>query len=463
MLTFVAFIFVIGVLIIVHEWGHFIVAKKMGVRVDEFSIGFPPKMLTLFRRNGTDYILSWMPFGGYVKMAGMEFDESTMAGNKPDERSDTEKEMDPELFSSKTAGQRFWIIFAGPAMNFIFAFILFIGILFVDGVPYPAHTAIEVDPGSSAERAGLQTGDRVLAVNGQSVKNWLEITQLLDPEVHPDGEITVMRGSRELVVTYQLPEATGFGIFPFYIPLIGTVQKDSPAYHAGLQAGDLITTIHWESSEDFFLHAKKRRDTLTNMQTKSIAKWEEMANVIRTHADVPLWIHAIRGDSLLTTIATPSPGQVPAGENRLQKVGLIGVKMHLEKERISLPAAVLRSGQITAQYSFLILNVFRTILQGNVNRDMVGGPVAIGKFAGEVARWGFIPLLNFMAVLSIQLAILNLILPIPVLDGAQIAFIAIEKLRGRPVSAENRMRLAQVGAILLITLMVVVTILDITR
>lgn len=610
-LTIVAFIFVLGVLVLVHEWGHFIVAKKMGVRVDEFSIGFPPKMLTLFKRNGTEYILSWLPFGGYVKMAGMDFDESAttqLNASGYAEEDDYEPPAEHELFSSKTTGQRFWIIFAGPATNYIFAFLLFIGIYFVSGVPIPTGTTIEVEPNSIAAQAGLKTGDRIIAINNEPMQTWRDVSDVLTREKDQSVQLTAVRPTHAFQfsdVPFGLADSLGLEPSDEFTTVI-TVQPNSIADSLGFQTGDEISaiagqpvefwwdvaailsdlsdttytlTIATDTDSQIEMHVTNLREMASQyqifsrdgfktvlimqpdtLQTDSLAtgldaqliavngqpvanwwdvtrlvtppvqtvsvtverdeettvqipelnlaagldslglsvyvttrvgdvqkdsaaelgglqagdqivaiglnkvkSWQEMANIINANPDTSLMFTVRRDDSLIQTMISPRLKPAPAANNKVKKVGQIGIRIDMEREQVTFLESVKLGAAQTWGFSLLLMDIIKMMLQGDVSRDMVGGPVAIGQFAGETVRWGFLSLLQFMAVLSIQLAVLNLIIPIPILDGGQIFFIALEKLRGRPISPENRMRFAQIGIFLLLTLMIFVTILDITR
>ncbi len=444
-MSLIAFLFVLTVVVVVHEWGHFFVAKRVGIRVFEFSIGFPPRLFRLFHRKGTDYIVGMLPIGGYVRMAGMEFDESATTSYDPQSSPGGDPEVVPksELFSSKTAFQRFLVLFAGPAMNYILAFVLFTGLIYATGVPVPDTTNIQIKENSVAAQAGLQTGDKITAINTTVIQKWRDVVETLDPKVNPQVEITVQRnGSEFRSAPLDLgPGADKIGLTALFNTIVGDVQRDSPAEKGGLKKGDIIASINGHPMQD----------------------WEMMADTIHASPNLPLTFVVQREDQAFTTIITPQFGNIPAEDNTLKKAGLIGIRLHWQNESVSFITAVIRGGAETVGFSLILVEALQRIVKGQVSRDDVGGPVAIGKLAGDSARWGFHALLRFTAILSVQLAILNLIIPIPVLDGGQIFFIALEKLRGRPLSRESRMRLAQVGVFMLLCLMIFVTILDITR
>lgn len=460
--TVLSFVFVIGILVIVHEFGHFIVAKKFGVRVEQFSIGLPPKMLTLFTRGDTEYILSWLPFGGYVKMAGDLADENP---------SGAEYE-----FQSKTPGQRFWIILAGPAMNYIFAFFLFAAIIYFSGVSIPNTTRIDVAHGSYAAQVGLQTGDQLIAIDNISIGSWRDVAEQLEIRQNQTVSVTVKRHD-EMIKINQIDLAKhatkDWGLLPLIGTTVGGVQKDSPADLAGLQKKDVITHISVSRIDCLALMSELitpadrfglvRKDVIATINTKHVESWEDMSNIIYQSANVELLFTIQRGGKTFEVPITPRSGKIPDENNDLRDVGLIGIRMDFLKESISPLTAIMRGGEITIDSSFMMMTFLKKIFSGHFNKDMIGGPLAIGQYAGESARWGFSSLLIFMASLSVQLAVLNLFIPIPVLDGGQILFILVEKLRGRRLSNESRLRFAQIGILVLLMLMVVVTFFDITR
>jgi regulator of sigma E protease len=348
--TALATLLVLGVLVFVHELGHFLVAKWAGIKVERFSLGFPPKMIG-FTRGETEYCISWIPLGGYVKMAGENPEESEITG-------------DPREFMSKSIGVRSLVIIAGPLMNFVAAILLFAMVFFFYGKPVADETRVVVGPvlpDSPAQKIGLMTNDEIVSIDGQKVTTFQEMANLVNAK--PGGSVTVL----------------------------------------------------WKRGDDVF-----SAPTVTKIDTLKDA----------------------------------------AGADSL--VGRIGIGMGFITEPMG-PIASLGAGiKQTFDLCGVMLKFLGGLFTGQVSIKMVSGPVGIAKMAGEVAREGFNMLMSFMAVLSVNLAILN-ILPIPVLDGGHLLFLLIEKIKGRPLTIKQRAIAQQVGFVLLLTLIVTVTFNDVLR
>jgi regulator of sigma E protease len=350
MTTVLATIFVLGVLIFFHELGHFLVAKKSGIRVERFSLGFPPKMIGK-KIGDTEYCISWIPLGGYVKMAGEEPDEAQVQG-KPDE------------FSSKPVSVRALVVAAGPIMNFLLAAFIFWGIFFFRGdqlVHYDSTQVGSVGAGDPADKAGIKVGDRIVAVNGVEVDSFLQMARLIYPHVEEPVQITWMHEGRELTAE--------------------------------------ITTF-------------KDRELDENGQMKDV-------------------------------------GKIGIGP------GYTTVKVGFFK---SIADAVDMAWFILVESAKFLFGFFT----GTSSVRQLGGPLFIAQTAGETARSGFISLLSFMALLSVNLSLIN-ILPIPVLDGGHLLFLSIEKVKGTPLSLKQRATMQQIGLALLVLLIILVTYNDLLR
>ncbi|GAB4325490.1 MAG: RIP metalloprotease RseP [Candidatus Zixiibacteriota bacterium] len=350
MTTILSTVFVLGVLIFVHELGHFLVAKWAGIRVERFSLGFPPKMIGK-TVGETEYCISWVPLGGYVKMAGENPEESEITG-------------DPREFMSKSVGTRFWVIAAGPLMNFIAAIVIFVGVLWLHGRDVPDPNSVVVGPvvkGGPADMVGIKSGDVIRAVDHVPVDSFPQMASLI----------------------HERP-------------------------------GDSIEIV-WERGSELY------------------------------------------SAKILTIVDT-----VPTNSGADSVIGLIGVGMGYRTEKVGLGEAIVGGVGQTFAICGEMIKFLGSLVSGQVSIKMVSGPVGIAQIAGQVAQEGWYVLLNFMAVLSLNLAILN-ILPVPVLDGGHIVFLAIEKLRGRPLSLKQRAVAQQVGLVLLLLLIVTVTYHDILR
>jgi regulator of sigma E protease len=350
LVTLVSFVFVLGILIFFHELGHFIVAKKVGIRVEKFSLGFPPN---IFRKRWgeTTYCIGVIPLGGFVKMAGENPDETATG--------------DPGEFMSKTVGQRAAVVMAGPFMNYVLAILISIGIFYFSGSPLLDTDKIVVDEvtaDSPAAGAGLASGDEIIALDGRAVSNFT----------------------------------------------------------------DLADSIY-----------------------------------VRINKEIELrWIHA--GDTVTRKMVTQAVPSVNA-DGDVDTIGIIGFRPRIiGYEDYGLGASIVGGFKATHLMVVLTGKFVYQFITGQVSPKMIGGPVFIARQSGKEAQKGLSFLFRFMALLSVNLAVLN-ILPIPVLDGGHLAFLGIERIKGTPLSMKARATSQQVGILLLLALMVFATYNDIVR
>ena len=348
--TFVAFIFVLGVLIFIHELGHFLMAKKVGIMVEKFSLGFPPYIFQK-KVGETTYCIGLIPLGGFVKMAG--------------ENPDEELTGDEREFASKTVLQRAGVVFAGPFMNYVLAILILTGLFFMRGHP-------TTDP------------DRVL---------------------------------------------------------VGLVSEDGPAEAAGLLADDHIVAVDGEYVTD-----------METLRSRIAAKVEEPLTLT--------WVHGT--DTISKEIVTEASEQMQM-DGSMDTVGIIGF---YEKSWIADQYSIgnaIKQGFTTAHYwVYETGKVVYSLVTGQFSMKMIGGPVFIAKASGEAARKGIYYLFSLMALLSINLAVLN-VLPIPILDGGHLVFLLAEKIKGSPLSVKTRAIAQQVGLLLLMAVIIMVTYNDIMR
>jgi regulator of sigma E protease len=447
LITIIAGVFVLGVVILVHEFGHFIVAKMSGIFVETFSIGFGKKLLR--RRVGeTEYALSALPFGGYVKFAGEEpEDEEGEEKTKSVQEENPEFDVPPErFFRNKRVLIRSAVLVAGPAMNLVLAILLYSGFYFSQGIQYTPGTVIgEVLAGSPADSCGLARGDEVLAINGSKIETWPELTYALTEDPDEPKKLTILRNGEKIethIKGKRIGNRTQFGFGQHVPAIIGEVKRDGPAYRAGIREGAVIDAIS---------------DTL-------VASFYDVERMIHSNPDNPIAIRwSYRGETRVDTLV-PEPKKVPkAGSKTETRIeGQIGIGPYYEKEPMGFFSAVRTGVSVTFSMTSEILSFLKLYFTGKVGLDSVGGPILITQMAGEMARWGFEYLLAFLAFFSINLCIFNL-LPILPFDGGHLSLFIFEGVTRRPVNRRVREILAQVGFALIILLMTFVVILDISR
>jgi regulator of sigma E protease len=429
--TVISFIIVLGILIFIHELGHFTVAKLCGVGVEKFSLGFGPKLVGI-TRGETEYRISLLPLGGYVKMVGESPGE---------EISDEVRE---KSFTHKSVAKRSAIVAAGPIMNLLLMFCL-MPLIYMIGIQEPAYLGESplvgyVEKGSSAEESGIRKGDVIRSVDGSAITNWeqLKTSIVSNPDSTLRLELERDRKTTSTDMAVGSSRQTGEGVaglYPPMAPIIGGLSKGYPAEQAGIKPGDRIVKIgdaeitHWAEVQEFIGDA-------TN--------------------ELPILVE--REGALITVMVKPK-------WNEESKRNLIGVSL-LQDNFItkkygfidSVKYGFKRAWELTV-FTFIIL---KKLFIGDISMKSLGGPIMIAQIAGQAAESGVAAILSLMAFLSLQLGILNL-LPIPVLDGGHLVFFGIESLRGKPVSERVMVITQQVGMALLLLLMVVVTYNDILR
>lgn len=447
LITILATAFVLGVLILAHETGHFVVAKLADIEVPRFSIGFGPKLVG-FRIGETEYIISALPLGGYVKMAGMEEMEAVEGGDRLP--GGQPREHGPRDFESKPLGVRALVLSAGVFMNVVLAFVLYSGIALVWGVQtVPEARVASVDttdlgPGASS-LGTLPRDDRVVAVNGHEVVNWDDfITRLAtvpagNVALHFSGGSTVHftmpsdDRQRDTVLAALQPELT----FP---PVLAGVISGLPAAQAGLQPGDTVVSIAGQP----------------------VTTWQQFRTVVEAHPGDTVSVGVRRAGSVLQFRIAPRSLKSPTDEPGAKPVGEIGVSVMIPTTHPGLIGAIREGAHEVWYWTKFIFGFLIQLLTGKASPRSLGGPLIIGKLSGQMAREGMQALLGFMGLLSINLAIFNL-LPIPILDGGHLMFLAIEGVRGRALSVEQRIRLSQLGLVVLVAFFIWVMANDVLR
>ena len=435
MTTLLSFLFVLGVLVFIHELGHFLLCRWNGVRVITFSLGFGPKILKV-QRGDTEYCISAIPLGGYVKMAGENPDD-------PHTGADDE-------FMAKSKWQRFQILIAGPAMNIVLAVVL-LALILMRGATMPAYldqpaVVGAVQPGSPAEKAGIQPGDQITRFGTANVRTWEHLEMAVGARPELEVDVTLLRGGREehLKVRPALSEIRTrsnarfeigtIGVLPDVYPSVASFVPGKPAESSGLKPGDLILAIDGE------------RMVFVVQVIEAIGK---------KSVDKPIEFRVRRDGQDLTIPVTPYQ------DGDTTKIGMYPG----EATRYYKPTpieAIGMSVQRNVEMSGMILNTLKDLVTGQASPKQLMGPIGIAQVSGEAARTDWIALLGLMASISLNLGLLNL-MPIPVLDGGHIFIMAIETISRRDFSLQVKEKMLFVGFVLLMTLMVTVIYNDLTR
>jgi regulator of sigma E protease len=425
--SLIAFIFVLGVLVFVHELGHFLVARLLGVRVITFCIGMGPKLLK-FTRGGTEYAIAALPIGGFVKMAGENPDEPRTGA--------------ADEFLPRPKWDRFRILIAGPVMNILLSVVLMTVVL-AQGAQVPIFENDPVDvavvtKGSPAERGGIKPGDRIIKVGSQRTATWEDFFLAIGGRADREVPITLLREGRETVVTVK-PEAQtklrigDIGVLPRVHPSIRSLEANGPAAKAGLKTGDVVLALNGEP----------------------ISFSGQLSAEIRKHPEELITLTVERAGAAIDVQVTP---------RRQGGIGLIGIGIQDPYRTVQpgLLGAVKLSVTSNVKFGGLIVQTLRGLLTRETSPAQLMGPVAIAQMSGDYAAAGWIALVTFMATLSLNLGLLNL-LPIPVLDGGHIFIMAVEGLVRRDLSMKMKERLMLAGFVVLMLLMVTVVYNDLTR
>jgi regulator of sigma E protease len=416
LVTILAFIVTLGVLITFHELGHYWVARWCGVRVLRFSIGFGRVLIKRVDRHGTEWALSAIPLGGYVKML-----DETSASDGARARDAGSSTASRESFAAQPVSRRFAIVAAGPIFNLLLAALLYALLNFV-GTQEPAAVLATPTPQSAAAAAGFQPGDRIVAVDDRAIRSWSELRwALLQKLGEGDSiEVTIDQRGANLSRTLQMPAvadpsqadplrllglrlATG-------VPVVRGVVPDSVGMAAGLQLGDRILSVQQRMNLDV----------------------GQLIQVIQQHPDKPLQVELERDAKILSITLSPAPFTQPDG----QIVGRIGVQLGGNPEMVMVsygPLDSLVNGVVkTFDTAWFSLRMMGKMILGEVSVKNISGPVTIADYAGQSAKIGWVAFVGYLALVSVSLGVLNL-LPIPMLDGGHLLYYLIEIVRGSPL------------------------------
>jgi regulator of sigma E protease len=422
-MTLIYFLIVIGILVFVHEFGHFIMAKRAGVRVEKFSLGMGPKVFG-FKKGDTEYVLSALPLGGYVKMAGENPDEEPTGAT--------------DEFQSKTVWQRAKIAATGPLTNIVLAFLVMPIVFMVGTYTLGAARVGYVEKGSPAEQAGFLVGDTIERVNGRTVTDWEKAEMLF--AVNPDTDIPVAierNGERRTLALrpkLDLERKIGVsGLYPDFPAEIGGVMKGLPAETTGIKVNDKIVGV----------------------DGTTIFYWNQFSAAIKKSEGKKLTLTVERAGKTVVIEVTPieKDGKYVVGVEPLMKL-VFKQYGFLDSLRLGFDK--------TIEYIDLTFVTLKKLVTLNLSIKTLGGPVMIAQMSGKAAAAGLSSFLSLLAMISISLGVLNL-LPIPVLDGGLLLFLAIEAIRKKPLSQKVMETAQNIGAVVLISLIVVVSYNDIMR
>jgi len=430
------FILALGILVAVHEFGHFWVARKLGVKVLKFSVGFGRAIWSRTAKDGTVYALGVIPLGGYVKM----LDES---------EGEVAEEDEPRAFNRQPIWKRMLIVLAGPMFNFIFAIAAY-SVVFAGGIEGLSPVVDKVIEGSVAETDGFRSGDVLLSVDGRKLNTWEEQRLYLFSKAlaRKTVQYEVLTGDgREITRALNLANvpmskidarlvAGGIGLIGWYptVPaVIDMVVNGKPAFMAGLMQGDLITAIDGEK----------------------IASWDDVVRLISVSPGRPLKLDVSRNGSPESFIVTPEA--VMDGDREVGRIGISVQPVDIPEDRIvtvnyGLMESIYRGTETTWMMSVLTLRMLGKMLTLEISSKNISGPITIAQYAGKSAQVGFSSFILFLAIVSVSLGVLNL-LPIPLLDGGHLLYYSIEAVTRKPVPEKVMIWGQQVGILLLFLLM----------
>ncbi len=418
------FLVLFTIIVVAHEFGHFATAKLLGIGVETFSLGFGPRLVG-FKRRETDYRISMIPLGGYVKLMGEEKGSG-----------------DPREFMSRPRWQKFLVLVMGPVMNVLVAVAVMTGV-YMAGLQEPAFYSQPVivgwvEPGSPADKAGIHKGDRIILIDGKKNPTWRDLKVIISTNAGNSVRVILERNGRK-VETTLIPQKVGkysLGYSGIYVPaepVIGMILPGKPAQRAGLKPGDRILEVNGERVEDFY----HLRELINNSQGKELVlKIERKGRVLELRVK-------------------------PERINGRWILGFLPYQPAVKKQYPFFTALV-SSVKDNIYYTTMTFDVLAKLIAGKLSPRTLSGPLDIAQFSYATAAAGMIPFLSFLAFVSLQLAIINL-LPIPGLDGGQIIILLIEALIGRELSERAKDWILKLGFSIIILLSIFVLLNDILK
>ena len=446
--TILSFVLLISVIVGIHELGHFLTARYFGIHVLKFKIGFGKELFSIKDKENCSYSFGVLPLGGYVQMLG-EHNNSNQGEEDPLQNK--------KSYQEATAGERAAVTAAGPIANFILAIFIYF-ILALMGTTQLSSYVGDVLPNSLAEENGIKIKDKILKIDNQEVEGFNDINLILSKRIGDTGSIELIYLSKGieykkfisinnwLIEEDQKSPNLVLGIQPFIPPIVGTLQDDGPALRYGINEGDLIESINGEE----------------------INSWQDLSGILAELPNQLIEVGILRGQERLSFMLETSAYLNQKGIEK-GRIGILASnnlsqwpsEYTIEKKE-NLFRAALVGVTDTYKYTVLIISSIGKMISGSISADNLGGPIQISVLAGSAAKAGYVTFLSMIALLSINLGLLNL-LPVPILDGGQLLMIGIEKIKGSPVSEMTLEYSLRIGIVLVVSLMVFAFANDIAR
>lgn len=442
------FLVLLTPLVFVHELGHFLVARWNGVRVDVFSVGFGPELFGWNDKTGTRWKVCAVPLGGYIKMFGEHAMESAEDDEEPREMTEEEKKVS---FDRKRLSQRAWIVFAGPAANYIFAIVVMVGSFMFLGQRFTPPEVGTVAENSAAAEAGLQPGDVIVGIDGARTDRFEDVAtkvamrpgETLMFEIDRDGSVMTLPVTTDVIearmIDKTIQKVGDLGIRYPMPALIKAVIADGAAEEAGFLAGDLIVEIDGTAIEHF----------------------QDLQKIVAASPEKTLSVAVIRDGRSLTLTATPTKKEVELRDGSFRDIGLLGVQVDAVSRVVKLGPVAAAGAAVKWAYDLTAGSLvgIGQIVTGRRDSNQMGGPIMIAQISSEAAKLGLIWFIEFMAMISVSLGLINLF-PVPVLDGGHLMLYGIEAVRGRPLGERAQEYSFRIGLALVLSLMIFVTVND---
>ena len=446
--TIFSFILLISIIVGIHELGHFLTARFYDIHVLKFKIGFGKELFSFQDKRNCSYSFGILPLGGYVQMLGE---------NNPVQEGSEITLVNKKSYLQATPGERAAVTIAGPLANFILAAFVYFYLAMVGTIQLSSFVG-DVITGSPSEEYGIITKDKILEVDGESVRVFNDINLILSKRIGDTGSIGIkyLRNNEEKIVFIsvndwlsendQTAPSMALGIQPFLPPLVGTLQPNGPAYVHGIKEGDLIQSIN----------------------NNDISTWQELSRALSDLPNQLIDVQILRDQRSQKLMLETSSYLDEEGVSK-GRMGILASNdlnqwpdEFIVEKKENLFSAVLVGFQDTYRYTLLIISSIGKMISGSISADNLGGPIQISVLAGSAAKAGYVTFLSMVALLSINLGLLNL-LPIPILDGGQLVMIGIEKIKGSPVSDMTLEYSMRVGIVLIVSLMIFAFANDIAR